>query len=628
VGHTNYKVSIVVPVYNVEKYVRQCIESALNQTLREIQIVCIDDGSTDNSPQILDEYAAQDSRIKVIHKPNAGYGQTMNVGMDAASGEYFAILEADDVVRPRMYETLYKIASRNDVDVVKANFCRFELDRGKLIKKPVKIANKTSMYERVINPREETRLVLREAPLYTWAGIYRRDFLYKNGIRHNETPGASYQDNGFWFQTVSMAESIFFHNEEFYMLRRDNPNSSIYNRGKVYAIRDEYEFIADYLSKRPGKVTDEMKQCYWSARFSSYWFSFERIDDIFKEEFLEHIKNTFSKALETNPLEKLYYTRDNWSRLQEIVNSTEEFLRSYNLKRARLAIKADRGHGWIWHISKSLQWSLKARGFGGTLRFVSKRLTNKLSTYLQKRRKPKRLTKTQRLKSIQKRVSDLREEQIQFKSDIQKQLLDIKGELLWAQTYYAKGQKTDWLQSYESANRSASSGYSLYGIALEILNAIRPEHVLILGDSQIISLVKQYSVSEKTSIRVLKDNDDWLQWLGVSKEDENPLARILENRVNSTYNNESVLIIFDGIWGVNEKMVPMEVLSSTEAFIHSESPFVMLLSDCASSEGKRRGQVLTRVLSYENISFDTIAYRGVKSTKLWYSSEFEQLRML
>ena len=92
------KVSVIIPVYNVEKYLRQCLDSVINQTLKDIEIICVDDGSTDNCPNILDEYAAKDARIKIIHKKNEGYGKAMNVGISHASGEYIGIVEPDDYI--------------------------------------------------------------------------------------------------------------------------------------------------------------------------------------------------------------------------------------------------------------------------------------------------------------------------------------------------------------------------------------------------------------------------------------------------------------------------------------------------------------------------------------------------
>ena len=98
------KVSIIVPTYNVEQYLREAMDSIINQTLKDIEIICIDDGSTDNSGKILDEYASKDSRVKVIHKKNGGYGKAMNVGLDNATGEYVGIVEPDDYIEPDMYE--------------------------------------------------------------------------------------------------------------------------------------------------------------------------------------------------------------------------------------------------------------------------------------------------------------------------------------------------------------------------------------------------------------------------------------------------------------------------------------------------------------------------------------------
>ena len=100
------KVSVIVPVYNVQEYLAECMESILTQTLQDIEIICVDDGSTDRCVEMLDDYARQDQRVKVIHKSNTGYGNTMNVGMRAAEGEYIGIVESDDRILPNFYERL------------------------------------------------------------------------------------------------------------------------------------------------------------------------------------------------------------------------------------------------------------------------------------------------------------------------------------------------------------------------------------------------------------------------------------------------------------------------------------------------------------------------------------------
>ena len=116
------KVSIIVPTYNVEMYLDECLESLQRQTLKDIEIICVNDGSKDSSLEIIKRYAAGDSRFVVIDKENGGYGKAMNVGLDKATGEYIGIVEPDDFVPLYMYEDLYNVAAKNELDFVKADF--------------------------------------------------------------------------------------------------------------------------------------------------------------------------------------------------------------------------------------------------------------------------------------------------------------------------------------------------------------------------------------------------------------------------------------------------------------------------------------------------------------------------
>ena len=115
-------VSIIVPVYNTAKYLSKCLDSILGQTLKGIEIICIDDGSVDESPQILDSYAEKDSRIKVIHKKNEGLVAARKDGVHAAQGEYIGFVDSDDWAGADMYEKLYRAAEDNDADMVSSNY--------------------------------------------------------------------------------------------------------------------------------------------------------------------------------------------------------------------------------------------------------------------------------------------------------------------------------------------------------------------------------------------------------------------------------------------------------------------------------------------------------------------------
>ena len=242
----NISVSIVVPVCNVENYLKECMDSILNQSLQNIEIICVDDGSTDHSLSILRSYEKKDKRVKVITKANSGYGNTMNVGMEQAKGKYIGIVESDDYIDSKMFERLYDTAESYEADIVKSDHYIFSTKNGKN-KSQYQWVCPIEYYNRVLNA--EICPEIYTFTMMNWTGIYRTDFVKNNQIKHNETPGASFQDNGFWYQVISLAKKIVFINEAFYYYRQDNPNSSINNKKKVYCICDEYKFIRRRISQ-------------------------------------------------------------------------------------------------------------------------------------------------------------------------------------------------------------------------------------------------------------------------------------------------------------------------------------------------------------------------------------------
>ena len=119
-------VSIIVPVYNAEKYLKRCLESIINQTYKNIEVILVDDGSVDKSPEICDEYKELDNRVKVIHKENGGASSARNIGLDAVNGEFVCFVDSDDWIEKNMIEVLLKKLKESNVDIVRCNTC--ELD--------------------------------------------------------------------------------------------------------------------------------------------------------------------------------------------------------------------------------------------------------------------------------------------------------------------------------------------------------------------------------------------------------------------------------------------------------------------------------------------------------------------
>ena len=165
-----YKLSIIAAVYNLEKYLPRCLDALVNQTLQEIEILCVDDGSIDSAPQIIDEYAKKyPDKIKAFHKPNGGEFTTRNYGLERATGEYVTFVDTDDWVEPNWAEKLYNAAKENNADMAVCAFERIDLNTNKVVS-----TNMTNFGNTVkeINNKDDFMLFINPAP---WNKIYKLD---------------------------------------------------------------------------------------------------------------------------------------------------------------------------------------------------------------------------------------------------------------------------------------------------------------------------------------------------------------------------------------------------------------------------------------------------------------------
>lgn len=237
------KLSIIIPVYGVEKYLREALDSILNQTFTDFEVLLIDDGGKDSCPQIIDEYAQKDSRIKALHKANGGYGHTCNYGLSRATGEYVTIFEPDDYIESKMYEDLYNLAIKHDADIVKSNFYK-QMDN-------IKDNNAYKMkWGQTYNIPSDKAFKIQDYPQFLyfhpsiWSCIYKKEFLDKHNIKFVEAPGAGWTDNPFQVQTMCLAEKIVYTDEAYYHWRCVNIN--------------ECDDLKDYTL--PFKRSDEIHQ--------------------------------------------------------------------------------------------------------------------------------------------------------------------------------------------------------------------------------------------------------------------------------------------------------------------------------------------------------------------------------
>lgn len=313
------KISILVPTYNQENYLREALDSLINQTLDDIEILCINDGSTDKTSQILEEYRFKDKRIKLINKQNSGYGATMNVGLDNATGDYIGILEPDDFVKNTMYENLYNLASENDLDMVKSDFYYY-MTKDNSSRQAGLIKRQNT--GKIMTAKDD--IFMLKLPPSIWSAIYKRSFLNENNIRFLETPGASYQDTSFAFKTFSTAKKIMFTSKAYLYYRQDNENSSIHRKDKVYNICYEWEEITRYINERP-EIKNVVNQVKLSTQFNAYKWNLIRIDDCFKDEFIDKYQTTFKEYVENNEIKNEFYIKANKNELQMLLNDKKTY---------------------------------------------------------------------------------------------------------------------------------------------------------------------------------------------------------------------------------------------------------------------------------------------------------------
>ena len=315
-------VSILVPCYNVEKFLPECLDSLVGQTLADIEIVCINDGSTDGTLAILKDYAARDSRVVVIDKPNGGYGHSMNKGLDAATGRYIGIVESDDFASLDMFEKLCGLADEHNADVVKSNYYTHSSDGGDDAIMPV-LPEK--LCGSVVDPADHFEL-FRVRPSI-WAGVYNRQFLIDNDVRFLETPGASFQDASFMYKVWLAAKRAYICRDGYLHYRIDNAASSVKQQSKVFCVCDEYDEMERFLMGRnlPENTLKLRRRQLNRLRYNTYIWNYERLESEAALQFLMRMSEQFAAADKADELDWRMFNVPEQTALKYIINKPEYY---------------------------------------------------------------------------------------------------------------------------------------------------------------------------------------------------------------------------------------------------------------------------------------------------------------
>ncbi len=321
------EITVVMPTLNVKKYVKQCIESVLRQTFRDIEVLIIDAGSDDGTEEIIREFEKRDQRVRVICSERRSYGYQVNRGITEALGKYLAIVETDDYIASDMFQELYLKAEEYGLDFIKAdNYNFIQMGCGDIWKMRFHSVP-PALYNQVIDPKEHREIHMSD--IFIWKGLYNLEFLRKYHIRLNESEGAAFQDAGFLFQTIGYADRVMYLDQIFYYYRQDNSGSSIYNRNGFGYLVNEYTFIYDKLSGQD--IWKSIEPYYYCRLFmqingririmaaSGEWWT-QAVGDI------ENLRNILSDAAERNVYDEYILDEPTWTELQMFLFDYEKYI--------------------------------------------------------------------------------------------------------------------------------------------------------------------------------------------------------------------------------------------------------------------------------------------------------------
>lgn len=303
-GTTRHAVSVAVPVYNVERYLAQCLDSIQSSLGRRLQLIIVDDGSTDASRAIAERYAERAGAdpslpdVEIVAKSNGGYGSAVNAVLDRADGTYVGIVEPDDYLDGDLFGELYAIAVETDLpDVVKSTYKRVWMPDtpdqriwGSLLRH-----RGVRTWERGCTTLGESPELVRWHPS-VWSAIYRRDFLRETNTRFIEAPGAGWVDNPFVMRAMCQAQRIAFTDDAWYCYREDRPGSSSVTKAPTLSLT------------RWLQMADEVAASRWSAdegvlaslasigfRYASHLWDTPEAEDSQVRELLARVMNAIPK---------------------------------------------------------------------------------------------------------------------------------------------------------------------------------------------------------------------------------------------------------------------------------------------------------------------------------------------
>ncbi|WP_297981997.1 glycosyltransferase [uncultured Methanobrevibacter sp.] len=337
------KISVIIPVFNVEKYLSRCLDSVINQTMEDIEIICINDGSTDNSLDILEHYSTSDSRIKIYSQENKGAGNARNNAIKHVSGEYLFFLDADDFLKPTSLKELYDVAIEKSVDFVVYRLINYDENTKEIYEN--EYYNMDIIYEKVkdniFNFKELGNLIFKFAVTPT-SKLYNTKFFLDNNFKFPED--IIFEDEILFYELLLRSEKIFFYPKHLYYRCRRN-DSIISSKDKRYIDIIEVNNRIIQIFKE-FNLYDTYKHDLCNKKVGSTNFRLNQVESKYANLFFNKIKEDYISISDYGRISKDFYnvlSQKNKNIFNMVLNSTNFFdynisikllnlFESYNLK--------------------------------------------------------------------------------------------------------------------------------------------------------------------------------------------------------------------------------------------------------------------------------------------------------
>lgn len=370
------KVSVVIPVYNVEDFLEECLDSIVNQSLKDLEIICVNDGSTDNSLDILNRYAEKDDRFTVISQENGGHAVATNRGMKLAKGEYLYLMDADDILKLNALEETVRVADEKNVDFVIFQAINYYMDTDEYKEQENYSMNKLADFvgDKVFNWKDVKDFAFK-ITVTPWSKLYRRDFVVNCGAKFPE--GLVFDDNVFFFEVFFNAERITFYRKHLFVRRWYSQSSTkagdqrfldsikiidlmwdLFKKYDVFTVfkNELYNLRVRVGYKRLTWIKDEFKLMYLEALKKDFEkVKKETFFDDFYENLIERNQRIYSLVLELDSPSEIILSIDNFDYARKIKKLKKENRRLKKENKELKKINDEILSSNSWKMTKSLR---------------------------------------------------------------------------------------------------------------------------------------------------------------------------------------------------------------------------------------------------------------------------------